>query len=156
MTLDNASRRRAVDGYEPRFDLDLDYGKQGELFVTDIAGAISGGMVEVKRDGRWAYTGNVYVEYQCRRASGQYEPSGIATSDATVWAFVLGDTEATVFVPAGLLKEFCREKFRAPNKHYYLREETHGSHPTKGVLVPLKELMDWCAKRGRDAARGVT
>lgn len=154
MTRDNASRKRAATGYEPRFDLDLEFGQQGELFVTDIAEAVASGMVEVKRDARWAYTGNVYVEYQCRRASGRYEPSGIASSDATVWAFVLGDTEVAVFLPAGLLKEFCREKFRAPNKHYYLREETSGSHPTKGILVPLKELMDWISARQKMLARG--
>jgi hypothetical protein len=41
------------------FDLDLTYGQVGEALVNDL---LTGGFtVEVKRDKRWAQTGNVYI-----------------------------------------------------------------------------------------------
>lgn len=146
---DNASRKRRADGYEPRFDLDLAYGKQGELIVTDISQALRNGSVEVKRDSLWSRTGNLYVEYECRRAVG-WTPSGIATSDAELWAFVLGDSELTIVVPTGLLRDIARHFYRLDK--WYRVEVTHGSHPTKGVRIPIVKLFDLLATRER---RGV-
>jgi hypothetical protein len=151
---DNASRKRAVDGYEPRWDLDLEFGQQAELFVTDIAAAISKGMVEVKRDARWQDTGNLYVEYECKRASG-WQPSGIATSDALLWVFVLGDTESALIVPTLVLKDLCRHLYRKGDP--FRKELTRGSHPTKGIKVPIEGkygLVQWLKSRQSGILRG--
>jgi hypothetical protein len=134
MSSDDLSRRRQADGYEPRFDLDLAWGEQGQLFVEDIATAISRGLVEVKRDGRWHQTGNLYAEYKCRKVTGEWARSGIAATDATVCAFVLGDTEVALFVPTELLRD--------------------GSHPTRGVKVPIREFFHWLALRQTQMRRG--
>jgi hypothetical protein len=135
---DNASRQRRADGYEPRFDLDLEYGAQGELFVSDVADAIKAGMVEVKRDGRWHETGNLFVEFQCRKVSGRWERSGVLATDASLWVFVLGDTETAIVVPTPLLRDIARDLYRKGN----WKEQLRGSHPTRGVLIPLSRLVD--------------
>lgn len=149
---DNASRKRRADGYEPRFDLDLEYGAQGELIVTNVADAIKTQKVEVKRDGRWHETGNLYVERRCLRANG-WQPSGIATTDALLWAFVLGDTEAVIILPTLTVERLARELYdKSP---WYRVEERNGSHPTKGVRIPLHELTKFLARRQIEIGRGV-
>lgn len=148
---DNASRQRRARGNVPGWDLDLAYGEQAELFVTDIAESIRKGMVEVKRDGRWQNTGNLYVERQCRRG-GEYRDSGIKTSDADLWAFVLGDTEVAIIMPRGLLLQLCADLY-AKGKWYHL-EERDGTHPTKGVKVPLGALITWLQRRQKQIERG--
>lgn len=150
---DNASRRRNAEGYEPRFDLDLAYGgEQAQLFVCDIAEAIRNANVEVKRDGLWHKTGNLYVEYECLKASGRWEKSGIAGTDALLWSFVLGDTETALFIPTGLLRQLARELHRKGD--WYRVEERDGDHPTRGVKVPLGELVAWLARHQTQIARG--
>lgn len=139
---DNASRRRMVDGYEPAWDLDLEYGRQGELWVADTAEAIRSGSAEVKRDGRWYQTGNLFVEYECRRI-GEWRPSGLATTDADVWVFKLGDLGVGLIVETGLLKEYCRELHHRGS----VAEQLAGSHPTKGVLLPLAYFLSWLQRR---------
>jgi hypothetical protein len=152
MSSDDLSRRRQADGYEPRFDLDLAWGEQGQLFVEDIATAISRGLVEVKRDGRWHQTGNLYAEYKCRKVTGEWARSGIAATDATVCAFVLGDTEVALFVPTELLRQFMREAYKKST--WYRIEERDGSHPTRGVKVPIREFFHWLALRQTQMRRG--
>lgn len=149
---DNAGRERRTEGYEPRFDLDLDYGRHGELVVSDIAEAVRNQSIEVKRDAMWAKTGNLYVEYACLKFNGKWEWSGIKTTTATLYAFVLGDTETTLFVPTGLLLEWCRELLAKSD--VFKGECKRGSHPTKGVKVPVRWLIDRLAKHDADAKRG--
>lgn len=150
--MDNASRKRAAEGYEPRFDLDSEYGRQGEMFVQDVAEAIRSQRVEVKRDARWAGTGNLFIEYECLKVSGRWEKSGIAITDASVWAFVLGDTETAIFIPTELLRGFCRELYRKGD--FYHLECVVGSHPTRGVKVPLVWLLDRLVKHQLNLRRG--
>lgn len=147
---DNSSRHRGAEGYEPRFDLDLEYGKQGELFIRDIAEGIKNQTIEVKRDARWANTGNLYIEYQCRKVSGNWEKSGIAATDALMWAFVLGDTETAIFVPTALLREWARELYHKGRRS----ECIVGSHPTKGVLMPLGWLLERLVLQQKQVRRG--
>lgn len=148
---DNASRKRRADGYEPKFDLDLEYGQQAELLVTDIARSIRDGSVEVKRDGRWQDTGNLYVEYSCMRG-GEWRPSGIKASDADLWTFVLGDTEVAITVPKGVLEELCKYLYHKGGT--YRLEERRGSHPTRGIKIPLATLINWLQIRQKRIARG--
>lgn len=70
-------------GYENRgqkFDLNLAQGQIAEGLLGDILA----GKIEVKCDAMVSQTGNLVVEYVC---SGK--PSGISTSEAPWWAFVL-------------------------------------------------------------------
>lgn len=123
---------RLAPGYEPRFDLDLALGQQGELFVANIAEMLGrgSGEVEVKTDAQTARTGNVYIEYECM-IRGTYRPSGIATTQAKIWAFVL---------PANVLLAAPVENVKAVARNHYparKRECKRGSHPTRGVAIQV-------------------
>jgi hypothetical protein len=127
---------RNSDGYEPRFDIDAEYGRQGELFVTRIIDALKKDSVEVKRDGKVGETGRLYVEFEHdpgRR--GIYKPSGISTTHADLYAFVFGDAPSCLVVSTELL----RALIKAPG--IQVKEETHGSCPTRGYVVSVQWLM---------------
>ncbi len=120
---------------EPRWDFDWERGRQGELFVQDVMAAIQAKTpVEVKRDDRTADTGRIYVEYECKG-----RPSGIQTSQSPLWAFVLGGN-AVLFIPIDALKQLARQAWQYPRNRV---ECTRGSHPTKGVTIPLADVAAW-------------
>ena len=135
---------RTLPGYEPRFDIDLAYGQQGELFVADIRDGLRDGTVEVKRDGRFHDTGNLYIEHECRR-QGRYQPSGIATTEAKVWVFVLGDAPACLCISTDLLREWTSIE------GFPTAECVVGSHPTRGWLMSLQRAV-FLLKRHEAAA----
>lgn len=124
---------RTVQGYDPRFDLDLAYGQQGELFVADIRDGLRDGTVEVKRDGQFARTGNLYVEFECLR-QGRYRPSGLTTTEAKVWVFVLGDTPACLCIATELLRAWVRLE------GFPVVDCARGSHPTRGWLLGMHRV----------------
>jgi hypothetical protein len=131
----------SAEGYEPRFDLDAEVGRQGELFVTNIKDALARGSAEVKTDREAARTGNLYVEYECLRRKG-WTPSGIQVTQADVWVFVLRVDELALVVSTATLRDISRRLWRT-----YRTECVRGSHPTKGVLVPIRLLIADQARR---------
>lgn len=122
---------------EPNWDIDSKRGHQAELWIKSIRSAISDGSIEVKRDERAFSTGNIYVEYQCLR-KGKYRPSGLATSKATTWVFVLNNENLAIIISKEYLKKLGRKAYKLGK----LRECRGGSHPTKGVVIPLKWLIE--------------
>jgi hypothetical protein len=121
---------RLAPGYEPNFDIDFAVGQQGELFMTHVLRSLGTERIEVKTDQMAGQTGNVYIEYECRGRQ-----SGIATTKAEFWAWVLpGDV--LVVARVALVREVARAYFRAGRTHC-----PRGSHPTKGVLVPVGRLV---------------
>lgn len=127
---------RFADGYEPRFDIDYQFGRQAELFVSDIIKSIGTERVEVKHDAMYRRTGNIYVETSCKR-NGRYQPSGITTTQTEFWAFVLAP---------GMCVFVLTETLRAAAEHLSQYEWNcarcdKGSHPTCGVKVPLRWLL---------------
>jgi len=127
-----------ADGYEPRFDIDMERGAQGEMFVAGILDALRNGgtRIEVKRDDKSQFTGNVYVEYECMKR-GWYVPSGIATTEALIWVFVLEQDQLAVCIATERLKVLARAAIRAGR----VGEERDGSHPTRGALVRITDLL---------------
>lgn len=125
---------RLSDGYVPEFDIDREVGLRGELHTLSIRDKLARGSVEVKTDERALTTGNVFVEYRCKRRDG-WQPSGIAVTTADAWAFVIGDV--LIAVPTDRLKALARVAFKRHRK----AECTLGSHPTKGVLISLTDLI---------------
>lgn len=130
------STDRRADGYNPEFDIDYQYGSQGELWVTSVIQALKEDRVEVKRDGQFAATGNLYVEFECFRR-GRWQPSGIATTTTELYMFVLGDSETGFVIPTDRLRAICRPLYRAGR----IGKERDGSHPTRGVLVKLSHVL---------------
>lgn len=136
---------RLTDDYEPRYDIDYEAGRQGEFFVVDIIEALTSERVEVKTDLMSQETGNVYVEYECLKR-GKYVPSGIAVTEAPLWVFVLECGELAVVISTSRLKELAGDAYRNGRK----RECKKGSHPTRGVVIPLTMLV----KAGRKIGNG--
>jgi len=82
------------------FDLDLAAGHAGEKLVEELL--TGGNTVEVKRDFKWKETGNLYIETACWSSRKEcWYDSGLSTTKADYWAFVLG--ESTLLVPASVL-----------------------------------------------------
>ena len=121
---------------EPRWDIDLPYGKQGECQLGDYLTWIAegNGRVEVKRK-RYLDV-EFYVETHCDKGRlGDYRPSGITVTEADMWAFVIADTGLALCVPTELL--------RAAILHPTARakEEEDGTCPTRGMLVNVGAML---------------
>lgn len=140
------TRARLSEGYKPEFDIDYHYGREGEQFVLDfLNGFVKAGgrlTVEVKRDGRYMDTGNLYLEVECKRRDGWHD-SGIRTSTADMWSFVLGEM-VIVAVPTRVLRhivEYAWQSMDMFGKPMFRLEEKDGSHPTRGVRLPLNWFL---------------
>jgi hypothetical protein len=132
MTERVATRRKA----EPRWDIDVEYGKQGELQIDELLEWIAkgNGRVEVKRKRILDFS--LYVETACDKGRrGVYQPSGIATTRAEVWVFCLGDTGIAIMIPTALLRDALDDPSTRD------KQELDGSCPTKGKLVNLAVLL---------------
>lgn len=119
-------------GYEPRWDIDAAVGFAGEEYVKDIRDAFTRGSVEVKTDERAIETKRVYVEHSCCY-DGVWKPSGIQTTQATVWAYVIGGV--VLAAPTAVVRVVAEEHWRSMPAHQL--ECMRGSHPTKGVVIPI-------------------
>jgi hypothetical protein len=117
---------------QPEWDRDYRRGQQGELFLDEIVRGMRDGTVEVKTDDRAVDTGNLYIETECLR-QGEYKPSGLATTKAQVWLFVVGGFSITV--PTVHLRRWEQRSRKASCDV--------GSHPTRGFVLPLNQLIAW-------------
>lgn len=121
---------------EPRFDIDVIRGRQGELQIGQLLDWIAkgDGAVEVKTKSYFDF--NVYVETSCDKGrQGVYQPSGISVTTAHVWAFCIEDTGISVIVPTDLLREMLSDPTTQP------KEQLLGSCPTRGQLIKLGVLL---------------
>lgn len=142
---------RLVEGYHPQFDLDLRRGQRGERIVAAFIEGFTNGTIEVKSDAKWIETQRIYIEFECRRADG-WQPSGIVATKATYWALVLHES-IVIGVPTWALR-WCYQRALDP-KLRLVREEKDGSHPTRGVAIPLGLLLTWllmALRKGEAAA----
>lgn len=114
------------------WDLDLRFGQQGEVYVNDLLTSPIE-TVEVKRDRRWIETGNLYIETECWSDVLQsWYHSGISTSKASHWAFVL--EESVVVIPTSRLKEVVKKSGRK-------KEMNRPDYSTKGYLITVEDLF---------------
>lgn len=112
------------------WDLDLRAGEAGEQKIADL---LSADTIEVKTDRRWWETGNLFIETECFYNSTQtWQQSGLLTSKATHWAFVL---EGSVLITdLSTLKMAVQEYGRAiacnipPN-------------PSRGFLIKPEDIL---------------
>jgi hypothetical protein len=122
--------------YQPDWDLDLKAGEFAESVVKELL-LLEDSEIEIKYDRKAMSTGNLYIETHCRRRDG-WQPSGITATKARVWFFMLNtDAKLTVSMTTEALRREVR-RFAAAG---YTAEEKDGSHPTRGVLVPLRAVL---------------
>lgn len=110
------------------WDIDLEFGLQGEKLVEELLKTKS--KVEVKTDRMADKTGNVAVEYTYKGL-----PSGIATTEADVWAFVLYEGQVIIFIDTDRLKRLAR-------KYFKLERNVKGGDDNQSmlILIPIEEL----------------
>ena len=109
------------------FAYDLKIGQDEEVWLADL---LRGQTVEVKRDFIASRTGNLFVEFSSRG-----KRSGLATTRADFWAFIL-DGQRVVIVPTKFLQQVARLAYKQG------RTVRGGDNNTsEGVLVKLKELV---------------
>lgn len=122
-------------GYEPRFDIDLRRGERGEVLFESFIEGFGSSTYEVKTDDRALQTGNVYLEHACRGRDGIWRDSGIVTTEATWWVFVIGET----VVAAPVARVRLVHLWALKRKRF--AECPTGENPTKGVTVPMSVLL---------------
>lgn len=116
---------------DSNWDLDLRDGEIGEKRIADL---LSADTIEVKTDRRWWETGNLYIETECFYQSSQsFEPSGIRTTKATHWAFLMEDL--ALIVPTERLKEAVWKSTRPITCNI-------PPNPSKGYLLTPAEIIE--------------
>ncbi len=128
-----------MSGRQPDWDVDRRHGEEAESLFAKLGNQTLSGTAEVKRDMRALDTGRVYIEHECRTSVG-WRPSGIQSTKADTWVFVLGPVLLAVPTDA------VRDLYRAAVKAGAGAQCVVGSHPTKGVLVDLRKLLPWLAR----------
>lgn len=116
-------------GFKQRnFDIDMEYGRRGENTLLDI---LETKRIEVKTDRIAHVTGNIAVEYRFRG-----RPSGISTTEADYWAFLLYDMTTIIMVPTEKLKGIARDRYKKD-------EITLGGddNASEMILIPIEELI---------------
>jgi hypothetical protein len=113
--------------YNNDFKYDL---KLGQIHEQWLGTLFTDSTIEVKRDYMADRTGNVFIEFESRGKA-----SGIASSLAEYWAFVLTD-HRVVIVPTDVLKDLAREKYR---KSGFVKGGD--SNTSRGVLIKIGDLV---------------
>jgi hypothetical protein len=127
----------------PDWDIDKAYGDEAERLLSKLRSDVLGGRVEVKRDDRAHETGRVYLEYACRSATRAWFPSGIRSTNADTWVFVIDPV--LMALPVAALRAIC-DSHPAPRTRACMA----GANPTEGYLVPVGELI--CVPRDTASA----
>lgn len=123
------------------WDLDLRYGLDAEGSVRRV---LTIETVEVKSDRRWKITGNIYIETSCYHVNkGEFERSGIATSKATHWAFVLEDLTLIVTT---------EDLINTLNAYGVKTACQIEPNPSKGYLITVESLLKWQVKKATTEA----
>ena len=118
-----------VGHVQKNFDIDLRFGNDGESVVLSL---LNGGQkIEVKTDRLAHLTGNIAVEF---RYKGY--PSGISTTEADYWAFVLFNHLRIIFIKINELKAIARECYKEGKI-----KNGGDNNRSEMVLIPLTKLI---------------
>jgi len=113
--------------FNSNFRYDLKIGQLQEQWLAEI---LDSSTLEVKRDFKASQTGNVFVEFFCRG-----KPSGIATTEADYWAFIL-DEEIVVILPTSKVKALVEE---AQEEGRVVKGGD--SNLSEGALIKIERLL---------------
>lgn len=122
--------------WEPRFDIDYEYGRQAELAVLGLFEGLKKGdlRAEVKRKRR--PDSKFYVELEHDPGDkGVYVPSALSLTEAEVWVYTIADTDVHVLFPTNRLRTAIQLDLGHP------AEQPWGSCPTRGRLVSFLDIL---------------
>jgi hypothetical protein len=126
------------------WDLDLRFGQEGEVVVNSLLTAPIE-TVEVKRDRRWIETGNLYIETECwSDVLSCWYASGITTSKASHWSFVLEDT--VLIIPTDSVR-------KAIAVFGMKREMNRPEYSTRGFTITVADLLKITSRRRQSASQ---
>lgn len=127
--------------YKPKetydFQADLRVGKVGEALVKNYLYEESVD-VEVKTDVKWKKTGNLYIEDKFWSQVHGDVPGGFKTTEADVWAFVMG--KCVLWVPYDTLS-------RAVDKWGEEAKCTNSENPSEGRLITPGQILQMEMRR---------
>ena len=113
--------------YNNDFRYDL---KVGQVAERQLGEMLDNAKIEVKRDLRASRTKKVFVEFFCRG-----KPSGISTTEADYWAFMVSD-KVVVILPTEKLKGLVEEAIENG------KAISGGDRNTsQGVLISIERLL---------------
>jgi hypothetical protein len=121
---------KIVGEFQRNWDIDLDYGYDGESRVLDLLSGAS--KIEVKNDTMAHRTGNIAVEFRCYG-----KPSGISTTEADYWAFVLLGGEIVYFIEVNRLKKLAKLQYKESGSI-----KGGDYHMSEMILIPIKNLTN--------------
>lgn len=125
-------------GWNPKFDLDLKFGQQGEQWLRTL-GAPGGLKIEVKTErDQWFSTGNLVFEYRCRG-----KPSGVSTTEADFWVQILskdGVVYGMMGWPTAQLKAFLRTVVKRPGDYGARLVNGGDDKASEMVVIPISQL----------------
>lgn len=120
-----------------KFDVDLQYGQDGERWLIWLGTDQAKVEVKTERD-KWLETGNAVFEYSSRG-----KPSGFSVTEADYWLHIFKEKDRTAmaFIFNTIeLKTFLRLVYKNPNK-YNARLCKGGDDNTSDViLLPIAQL----------------
>jgi len=111
------------------FYYDLEIGEKGEDWIKQIFS--QGSKVEVKTDFMAHATGNLFVEVYSRG-----KKSGISTTIADYWIFIIYYQNLTLILPTDKLKKIIKQNFSSSDLRL------GGDNNTSlGILLPIKLIL---------------
>lgn len=120
-----------------KFDVDLQYGQDGERWLIWLGTDQAKVEVKTERD-KWLETGNAVFEYSSRG-----KPSGFSVTEADYWLHIFKEKDRTAmaFIFNTIeLKTFLRLVYKNPDK-YNARLCKGGDDNTSDViLLPIAQL----------------
>ena len=124
-----------TEGYCKGFDIDLEFGKMGEEFVSEVLEGNSKVEVKTERD-IWKKTGNIAIELRCKG-----KPSGVSTTESTVWIHLLaykGAIEGGFLFKVDELKDKIKKLHNKGNLNLVMGGDDNASQM---ALLPIGELF---------------
>ena len=124
-----------TEGYCKGFDVDLEFGKMGEKFVSEVFEGDSKIEVKTERD-IWVNTGNIAVELRCKG-----KPSGLSTTESSTWIHLLAHKGV---IKGGFLFKVdeLKGKIKKLHKSGDLKMVMGGDdNLSQMALLPIKELF---------------
>jgi len=116
-----------MNGYNPKFDLDLKFGECAENQFKQI---LNNRKVEVKFDRKAYRTGNLCVEI-----SYKDKPSGIINSDADYYYFIFDILDFGLLIRKDRLLDLCKQ-------HQDSLVFGGDDGQSTFILIPLKNLFE--------------
>jgi len=120
-----------------RFDVDLQYGQQGEQWLMWLGADQAKVEVKTERD-KWFTTGNAIFEFRSRG-----KPSGFTVTQADFWMhnfFLNGRCKHSITFDINDLKDFLRLVYRNPNKYGARLCNGGDDNTSELIVVPMSQL----------------